>query len=98
VTFPIVLALSILIARIATVALMHTRLARESAKFQTRSAFTGVGFTASESDKAVSHPMHRWILRVLMLFGNAGIVTAVSSMIISFVDILPPGQKSHMSR
>jgi Trk-type K+ transport system membrane component len=83
VTLLIVLTLSILITRIATVALTHTGLSRESAKFQARSAFTGVGFTTSESEKVVSHPVRRRILLTLMLLGNAGIVTAVSSLIVS---------------
>lgn len=81
----LVLSLSILVTRIASVALMHTGLSRQSARFQARSAFTGVGFTTSESEKVVNHPVRRRILLLLMLFGNAGIVTAVSSLIISFV-------------
>lgn len=87
VTLLLVLTLSILITRIATVALTHTGLSRESAKFQARSAFSGVGFTTSESEKVVNHPVRRRILLLLMLLGNAGIVTAVSSLIISFVNI-----------
>lgn len=87
VTLLIVLTLSILITRIATVALTHTGLSRESAKFQARSAFTGVGFTTSESEKVVSHPVRRRILLTLMLLGNAGIVTAVSTLIVSFVNL-----------
>lgn len=87
VTLLIVLTLSILLTRIATVALTHTGLSREAAKFQARSAFTGVGFTTSESEKVVSHPVRRRILLMLMLLGNAGIVTAVSSLIVSFVNI-----------
>jgi len=83
----VVLALSILVTRIATVALTHTGLARESAKFQARSAFTGVGFTTNESEKVVNHPIRRRILLLLMLLGNAGVVTAVSSLILSFVDL-----------
>jgi K+/H+ antiporter YhaU regulatory subunit KhtT len=83
----IVLTLSILITRIATVALTHTGLSRQSAKFQARSAFTGVGFTTSESEHVVSHPVRRKILLVLMLMGNAGIVTAVTSLILTFADL-----------
>ncbi len=82
----IVLTVSILITRIATVALMHTGLSRESARFQARSAFTGVGFTTDEAEKVVGHPVRRRILMLLMLLGNAGIVTAISSMILTFVD------------
>ena len=87
VTLLIVLTLSILLTRIATVALTHTGLSRESAKFQARSAFTGVGFTTSESEKVVNHPIRRRILLMLMLLGNAGIVTAVSTLIVSFVNL-----------
>lgn len=44
----VVLVLSLLVTRIATVALTHTGLSREVARFQARSAFSGVGFTTSE--------------------------------------------------
>lgn len=81
-----VLTLSILVTRIATVALTFTGMSRESAKFQARSAFTGVGFTTDESEKVVNHPIRRRILLLLMLLGNAGVITAVSSLIISFVN------------
>ena len=85
-TLLVVMTLSILVTRIATVALTYTGLSSESAKFQARSAFTGVGFTTTESEKAVNHPIRRRILMLLMLLGNAGIITAVSSLIISFVN------------
>jgi len=85
-TLLIVLTLSILITRIASVALSHTGLTRETARFQARSAFTGVGFTTSESEKLVNHPVRRKILQMLMLVGNAGVITAVSSLILSFID------------
>lgn len=49
----VVLALSILVTRIATVALTHTGLSRASAKFQARSAFTGVGFTTNASESVI---------------------------------------------
>jgi len=90
-TLLVVLTLSILVTRIATVALTYTGLSRESAKFQARSAFTGVGFTTDESEKAVNHPLRRRILMLLMLLGNAGIITAVSSLIISFVNTRESG-------
>ncbi len=82
-----VLTLSILVTRIATVALSHTGLSRESARFQARSAFTGVGFTTNESEKVVNHPVRRRILLTLMLLGNAGIVTAISSLMLTFVTV-----------
>jgi hypothetical protein len=87
--FTLLIAVTIAIpgTRVATVALTHTGPFKESAKFQFRSAFTGVGFTTSESEKVVNHPIRRRILLLLMLLGNAGIVTAVSSLIISFVSL-----------
>jgi len=53
----IILTLSILITRIATVALTLTGLSRDSARFQARSAFLGVGFTTIESESVVRHPV-----------------------------------------
>ncbi len=84
ITLVIILAISLLITRVATIALTHTGLSKESAKFQARSAFTGVGFTTSESEKVVNHPVRRKILLLLMLLGNAGIVTGIASLIIGF--------------
>ena len=80
-----ILTMSILITKVATELLAHTGLARETARFQARSAFTGVGFTTSESEKLVHHPVRRRILQVLMVLGNAGIVTAMSSLILTFI-------------
>lgn len=81
----IVLVVSLLIIRVATVALTLTGLPREVARFQARSAFTGVGFTTSESEETVNHPVRRRILMLLMLLGNAGIVTVITSLMITFV-------------
>jgi hypothetical protein len=81
----LVVTLSILVTRIAAIALRHTGLARQTARFQARSAFSGAGFTTSESEKVVNHPVRRRIVLTLMLLGNAGIVTAVSSLILAFV-------------
>jgi uncharacterized protein with PhoU and TrkA domain len=83
----VVLLLSLVITRIATVALMHTGLSRESARFQARSAFTGVGFTTSESEGIVNHPVRRRIMMILMLLGNAGIVTVMTSLILTFINV-----------
>ena len=87
ITLIIILILSFLITRIATIALTHTGLSRATAKFQARSAFTGVGFTTNESEKVVNNPVRRRILLILMILGNAGIVTGISTLIISFTGI-----------
>ena len=85
VSFLVVISLSLLVIRIASVALVHTGLSREAARFQAHSAFTGVGFTTSESEKIVSHPVRRRIVMTLMLFGNVGIVTAMSALLLTFL-------------
>lgn len=81
----LVVVLSIIVTRVATIALTYTGLSRESARFQARSAFTGVGFTTSESERIVRHPVRRRIIMLLMLLGNAGIITAVASLMLTFV-------------
>lgn len=83
----IVLALSLLIVRIATVALTMTGLSKQAAQFQARSAYTGTGFTTAESEKVVNHPVRRRIIMLLMLIRNGGIVTIVGTLILSFVGI-----------
>lgn len=84
VSFLAVIAISLLVVRVATVALTLTGLSTPLARFQARSAFTGAGFTTAESEKVVQHPVRRRIIMLLMLMGNAGIVTAVSSLLLSF--------------
>lgn len=81
----VVVSLSLVITRIATVALMATGLSRELAQFQARSAFVGVGFTTEESERVLEHPVRRRIIMWLMLVGNAGFIAAVSSLIPLFV-------------
>ena len=83
----IIITLSILVIRFATLALSYTGLSKEIARFQARSAFTGVGFTTNESEKIVNHPVRRKIVMILMLGGNAGIVTVVASVVLTFFNI-----------
>lgn len=87
----LVLGVSLILTRVAAVALVHTGLSRESARFQARSAFTGVGFTTSEAEDVVGHPVRRRIIMWLMLVGNVGIVTAISSLLLSLIDLRSSG-------
>jgi hypothetical protein len=82
----IVLALSLLVIRVATVALVFTGLSEELARFQTQSAFFGVGFTTKESEAIAGHPVRRRIISVVMILGHAVFATAVSALILSFMD------------
>ena len=81
----LVAVLSLLITRVATVALTVTGMTRESARFQARSALTGAGFTTQESEAVVSHPVRRRIVMTLMLVGSAGLVTAVAGLLSGFL-------------
>lgn len=80
-----ILIFSILMTRIASAALENTGLSGKSAKFQSRSAFTGCGFTTVESEKITQHPVRRKIIFTLMLLGNAGIVTVIATLLITFL-------------
>jgi MFS family permease len=82
----IVVTLSLLITRIAAMALMLTGLSRETARFQARSAFTGSGFTTGESESVVNHPVRRRIIMTLMLLGNIGIATVVATAVLSLIN------------
>ncbi len=83
----IIITLSVLATRIGTLALVHTGLSKETAKFQARSAFMGVGFTTRESELVVNNPVRRRILTILIFLGNAGIITTISSAIFSFISL-----------
>lgn len=91
-SFFIVIVVLLLIARVASVALVATGMPGEVARFQARSALTGVGFTTSESESVVNHPVRRRILMALMLIGNAGLVTLVASLAFSFAGAGGSGQ------
>ena len=84
IAFLTVLGLSLVITRIATTALSLTGLSWEAARFQARSAFTGTGFTTTEAEKVVDHPVRRKIIMWLMIARSAGLVTIIISLILSF--------------
>jgi hypothetical protein len=79
-----VLGLSMVITRLATVALNLTGLSWETAKFQARSAFTGTGFTTGEAESVMNHPVRRKIIMGLMIARSAGLITIIISLILSF--------------
>ena len=85
-TIIIIVLVSLLVARVATAAFMLTGLSREVSRFQSRSALTGSGFTTSESEMIVNHPVRRRIAMTLMLLGSAGLVTAIATLILSFAN------------
>ena len=80
----VALTLSLLITRVAAMALTFTGMSREAAKFQARSAFTGVGYTTKEAENTVNHPVRWQIIMLLMLLGNIGVATVVATIMVSF--------------
>lgn len=84
ITVFIVILLSMVVTRVATIALTLTGMSRQAARFQARSALTGAGFTTTESEAVVNHPVRRRIVMTLMLMGSAGIVTVLASVMLTF--------------
>ncbi len=83
----VIITVSMLITKIASVSLTHTGLSRQSSRFQARSALTGVGFTTKEAEKVINHPVRRRIIMALMLVGNAGVITAIASLMLTFINV-----------
>lgn len=88
----VIITLSALVTKVAAIALMHTGLSTDVAKFQARSAYTGSGYTSGETENLMNHPVRRKIIYMLMLIGNAGIITTLSSLMLAF--ILPKSTES----
>jgi hypothetical protein len=77
--FTIVLVISFIVVRIGAIAFQLTGLEWSLAKFQALSCFSGTGFTTKESELVVSNPQRRKIASVLIVLGNAGLVTLIAT-------------------
>ena len=84
-TLLVTLFFTLLVQRIGATALTMTGLSEESAKFQSRSAFCGVGFTTKEAEMITGHPVRRRIVYTLMLVGNIGLATVTATLIASLI-------------
>ncbi len=80
VTLLLISLTSLIVTRIATVALTLTGLSREVARFQARSALSGAGFTTMESEAVVNHPVRRRIVLMLIFLGSVGVVSLVATL------------------
>jgi hypothetical protein len=60
-------------------------MSHEAARFQARSAFSGVGFATQESEEVVQHPVRRNIVLLLMMLSTAGLVSTIVTLMLSFV-------------
>lgn len=94
----IVVLLTTVVNRIATVALTLTGMSREMARFQARSAFSTAGFTTAESENIVNHPVRRRIVFTLMFLGNAGFIVVIATLAASFSASEGEGVSSPLTR
>lgn len=79
--------ISFLVVRIGGFALQLTGLEPSVANFQALSAFSGTGFTTSETERAVRHPARRRIITALIILGNAGLVALIATSITTFTKV-----------
>ena len=77
--FILALIASWIIVRIGAIAFQLTGLEWSLAKFQSLSCFSGTGFTTRESELIVGDKRRRRIASVLMVLGNAGLVTLIAT-------------------
>lgn len=74
-----------LVIKIGSIALVMTGLSEEVAKFQSLSAFSGTGFTTTESENILNVPIRRRIITLLIRLGSVGVVTSISTLLLSFL-------------
>lgn len=82
----IIVLLSVVVTRVATVMLTLTGLSPEIARFQARSAFTTTGYSSKETEAIVNHPVRRRIVYTTMMVGNVGLVGVIATTVSSFTE------------
>lgn len=81
----IIIIINFIVITVSSVALELTGLSREIASFQAISAFSGTGFTTSETEALLTHKDRRNIIRSLIILGNIGLTTAIATLMLTFV-------------
>lgn len=94
-TFLIVAVITTVFGQLATGALIATGVPPEIAAFQARSAFSGAGFTTTETENVVNHPVRRRIVSTTMFVGSLGTPTLVVTVLVGLV---APGPGSTTER
>jgi len=79
----ITILVSFVIVRIGGFALQLTGIEPEVATFQALSAFSGTGFTTTEAERVVRNRTRRRIVTILIILGNAGLVTIMATLVAS---------------
>ncbi|NQT33047.1 MAG: TrkA C-terminal domain-containing protein [Candidatus Omnitrophica bacterium] len=80
----VIIVISVFVVKIAAVALNLTGMDEKKAFFQAMSAFTGTGFTTRESELVMNDEIRRRIIIILMVLGNAGFITVITTLMLSF--------------
>lgn len=83
----ITILVSFIIVRIGGFALQMTGMEPDVARFQALSAFSGTGFTTTEAERVVRHKTRRRIVTILIILGNAGLVTIIATLVASFTQV-----------
>jgi hypothetical protein len=91
ITLLLIITISLIMMRVGAAALVKTGLSYDAAIFQSQSAFMGVGFTTSEAESVVSHPVRRRIIRGLMLLGFIAITSTLGTLVVTFANPDPEG-------
>lgn len=79
--FLIVIVVSFIVVKVGAAAFEITGLGQSQARFQALSAFTRTGFTTKEAELIVSNEERRKIASMLMILGNAGLVTLIAALV-----------------
>lgn len=77
--FIVTIIIAFIAVRIGAIAFQLTGLEWSLAKFQSLSCFSGTGFTTKEAELITGNPQRRRIASVLMVLGNAGLVTLIAT-------------------
>jgi hypothetical protein len=83
----IAILVSFIVVRIGSFALQLTGIEPDVAGFQALSAFSGTGFTTREAERIVGHRTRRRIVTILIILGNAGLVTVIATLVASFTKV-----------
>ncbi len=81
----VIVLVALLVVKIGSSALQLTGMSKPVARFQAASAFFGVGFTTSEAEQVVSHPVRRKIILHLIVAGNIGLTSALATLLVTFM-------------
>ncbi|MDD5079757.1 MAG: TrkA C-terminal domain-containing protein [Candidatus Omnitrophica bacterium] len=77
--FIMAIIISFIVVRIGAIAFELTGLEWSLAKFQALSCFSGTGFTTKEAELITGNPQRRRIASILMVLGNAGLITVIAT-------------------